>query len=136
MKKRGIVITCLIITVIIVGIISIVSIMNKSDSNGNVENSNINGITKFEADIYVFTKEEGGRNTPIYDFYTPRLEFEDTNVQVKKIYLPKDTQRIMPGSEASIIIELNEPVKMKVGTEFTLIEGGRTAVKGIVTKIY
>ena len=90
--------------------------------------------TDFEADIYIRTREEGGRNTPIIKGYRPQFYFRTTDV-TGTVQLLDGLVTATPGSTAKISVKLIAPVAMEVGTLFTIREGGRTVANGIVTKL-
>ena len=89
---------------------------------------------KFEAEIYVLTKEEGGRHTPFFNGYRPQFYFRTTDV-TGKLELPKDVEMIMPGDNAKISVDLIAPIAMEKGVRFAIREGGRTVASGVVTNI-
>ena len=90
--------------------------------------------TKFNAEAYVLTKEEGGRHTPFFNGYRPQFYFRTTDVTgVAK--LPEGTEMVMPGDNINVEIELITPVAMDEGLKFAIREGGRTVGAGVVTKI-
>jgi elongation factor Tu len=90
--------------------------------------------TKFNAEAYVLTKEEGGRHTPFFNGYRPQFYFRTTDVTgVSK--LPEGTEMIMPGDNVNMEIELITPIAMEEGLRFAIREGGRTVGAGVVTKI-
>ena len=90
--------------------------------------------TKFEAEIYVLKKEEGGRHTPFMTGYKPQFFFRTTDV-TGTVSLPAGTEMIMPGDNAKIIVELIYPVAMDEGLRFAIREGGRTVGAGVVTSV-
>ena len=90
--------------------------------------------TKFEAEIYVLKKEEGGRHTPFMSGYKPQFFFRTTDV-TGTVSLPSGTEMIMPGDNAKIIVELIYKVAMNEGLRFAIREGGRTVGAGVVTKV-
>ena len=90
--------------------------------------------TDFEADIYVLTKDEGGRHTPFFNNYRPQFYFRTTDV-TGAIELPKDKEMVMPGDNVSITVKLINPIAMEEGLRFAIREGGRTVGAGRVTKI-
>ena len=90
--------------------------------------------TKFEAEIYALTKDEGGRHTPFITNYRPQFYFRTTDV-TGVITLPKGTEMIMPGDNASIIVELISSIAMENNLKFAIREGGRTIGAGSITKI-
>jgi len=90
--------------------------------------------TKFEAEVYVLTKEEGGRHTPFFNGYRPQFYFRTTDV-TGDIQLQEGVEMVMPGDNAKFTIELITPVAMEEGLRFAIREGGRTVGAGVVTKI-
>jgi elongation factor Tu len=90
--------------------------------------------TKFEAEVYVLTKEEGGRHTPILTGYRPQFYFRTTDV-TGVMHLPEDMQMIMPGDNVTITVELIQPIAMEQALRFAIREGGRTVGAGRVTSI-
>ena len=90
--------------------------------------------TKFEAEIYVLTKEEGGRHTPFFDGYRPQFYFRTTDV-TGTVHLPENTEMVMPGDRVEITGELITPIAMEQNLRFAIREGGRTVGAGVVTKI-
>jgi len=90
--------------------------------------------TEFEAQVYVLTKEEGGRHKPFQSNYRPQFYFRTTDV-TGTITLPEDTQICMPGDNTSVTVELIAPIAMDEGLKFAIREGGRTVGAGRVTKI-
>lgn len=90
--------------------------------------------TKFKAEVYVLTKEEGGRHTPFFNNYRPQFYFRTTDV-TGTIVLPEGTEMVMPGDNVTIDVELIHPVAIEQGTTFSIREGGRTVGSGMVTEI-
>ncbi|XJS10295.1 elongation factor Tu [Aerococcaceae bacterium WGS1372] len=90
--------------------------------------------TKFTAEIYVLSKEEGGRHTPFFDNYRPQFYFTTTDV-TGIIHLEEGTEMVMPGDNVTISVELIHPIAMEDGTRFSIREGGRTVGAGTVTSI-
>jgi len=90
--------------------------------------------TKFTAEIYVLSKEEGGRHTPFFNGYRPQFYFRTTDV-TGSIELPAGTEMIMPGDNVSITVSLIAPIAMEDGLRFAIREGGRTVGAGVVAKI-
>ena len=90
--------------------------------------------TKFEAEVYVLTKEEGGRHTPFFNGYRPQFYFRTTDV-TGNIELEEGTEMVMPGDNAKFFIELITPIAMEEGLRFAIREGGRTVGAGVVSKI-
>jgi elongation factor Tu len=90
--------------------------------------------TKFKAEAYVLTKEEGGRHTPFFSNYRPQFYFRTTDV-TGTIVLPQGTEMVMPGDNVSMEVHLIAPIAMDEGLRFAIREGGRTVGAGRVTKI-
>jgi elongation factor Tu len=90
--------------------------------------------TKFTAEIYVLSKEEGGRHTPFFQGYRPQFYFRTTDV-TGAIELPAGTEMIMPGDNVSVTVSLIAPIAMEEGLRFAIREGGRTVGAGVVAKI-
>ena len=90
--------------------------------------------TKFNAEAYVLTKEEGGRHTPFFNGYRPQFYFRTTDV-TGVVKLPEGTEMVMPGDNINVEIDLITPVAMDQGLKFAIREGGRTVGAGVVTKI-
>ncbi len=90
--------------------------------------------TKFEAEVYVLSKEEGGRHTPFFANYRPQFYFRTTDV-TGVIELPAGTEMVMPGDNVSMTVELIHPIALEQGTKFSIREGGRTVGAGSVSKI-
>ncbi|MBU5293708.1 elongation factor Tu [Anaerosalibacter bizertensis] len=90
--------------------------------------------TKFEAEVYVLTKEEGGRHTPFFNGYRPQFYFRTTDV-TGNIELEEGTEMVMPGDNAKFVIELITPVAIEEGLKFSIREGGRTVGAGVVSKV-
>ena len=90
--------------------------------------------TKFEAQVYVLTKEEGGRHTPFFSNYRPQFYFRTTDV-TGIITLPEGTEMCMPGDNVVMSVELLTAVAMEEGLRFAIREGGRTVGSGVVSKI-
>jgi elongation factor Tu len=91
--------------------------------------------TKFQAEAYVLTKEEGGRHTPFFKGYRPQFYFRTTDV-TGVCELPEGTEMVMPGDNVQIKVELIMPIAMDEGLRFAIREGGRTVGAGVVTKIF
>jgi elongation factor Tu len=89
---------------------------------------------KFKAEVYVLSKEEGGRHTPFFNKYRPQFYFRTTDV-TGEISLPAGTEMIMPGDNVSITVELIQPIAMEKNLRFAIREGGRTVGAGQVTEI-
>ena len=90
--------------------------------------------TKFSAEIYVLSKDEGGRHTPFFNGYRPQFYFRTTDV-TGSIELPAGTEMVMPGDNVSIKVSLIAPIAMDEGLRFAIREGGRTVGAGVVAKI-
>ena len=90
--------------------------------------------TEFEAQVYVLTKEEGGRHTPFFTNYRPQFYFRTTDV-TGVIELKEGVEMIMPGDNAELVVKLIHPIAIELGTKFSIREGGRTVGAGNVTKI-
>jgi elongation factor Tu len=90
--------------------------------------------TKFEAQVYVLSKEEGGRHTPFFDNYRPQFYFRTTDV-TGAVQLPDGVEMVMPGDNTEMTVELIQPIAMDEGLKFAIREGGRTVGAGRVTKI-
>ncbi len=90
--------------------------------------------TKFESEVYVLTKEEGGRHTPFFNGYRPQFYFRTTDV-TGDIQLQEGVEMVMPGDNAKFTIELITPIAMEEGLRFAIREGGRTVGAGVVTKV-
>ncbi len=94
----------------------------------------INPHTKFEAEIYVLSKDEGGRHTPFFDGYRPQFYFRTTDV-TGAVDLPEGVEMVMPGDNVKVNIELHAPIAMEEGLRFAVREGGRTVGAGVVSKV-
>jgi elongation factor Tu len=90
--------------------------------------------TKFEAEVYILTKEEGGRHTPFFKGYRPQFYFRTTDV-TGAVELPEGTEMVMPGDNIQMKVELIAPIAMEDGLRFAIREGGRTVGAGVVSKI-
>ncbi len=90
--------------------------------------------THFTAEIYVLSKDEGGRHTPFFNNYRPQFYFRTTDV-TGAVELPKDKEMVMPGDNVSITVKLISPIAMEEGLRFAIREGGRTVGAGVVAKI-
>ena len=88
----------------------------------------------FEGEVYVLSKEEGGRHTPFFDNYRPQFYFHTTDV-TGSVKLPEGTEMVMPGDNVHIDVELIHPVAIEQDTTFSIREGGRTVGSGIVAEI-
>src|SRR3569832_2305140 len=90
--------------------------------------------TKFKGEVYVLSKEEGGRHTPFFNGYRPQFYFRTTDV-TGVAHLPQGTEMVMPGDNETLEIELITPVAMEKGLRFAIREGGRTVGAGTITDI-
>ena len=90
--------------------------------------------TKFEAEVYVLSKDEGGRHTPFFKGYRPQFYFRTTDV-TGAVELPSGTEMVMPGDNVKMTVELIHPIAMEDGLRFAIREGGRTVGAGVVSKI-
>ena len=90
--------------------------------------------TKFKCEVYVLTKEEGGRHTPFFNGYRPQFYFRTTDV-TGVATLPTGTEMVMPGDNVTLDVELITPIAMEEGVRFAVREGGKTVGAGVVTKI-
>jgi elongation factor Tu len=90
--------------------------------------------TKFEAQVYVLNKEEGGRHTPFFKGYRPQFYVRTTDV-TGEVILPDGVEMVMPGDDVAINVELISPIAMEEGMRFAIREGGRTVGSGVVSKI-
>ena len=91
--------------------------------------------TQFSGEVYVLSKEEGGRHTPFFNNYRPQFYFRTTDV-TGAIELPKDKEMVMPGDNVTINVKLISPIAMEEGLRFAIREGGRTVGAGVVSKIF
>ena len=90
--------------------------------------------TKFKAEVYVLTKEEGGRHTPFFNGYRPQFYFRTTDV-TGVANLPEGTEMVMPGDNVEMTVEMIQPIAMDAGLRFAIREGGRTVGSGVVTEV-
>jgi elongation factor Tu len=90
--------------------------------------------TRFEAEVYVLSKDEGGRHTPFFKGYRPQFYFRTTDV-TGAVELPEGTEMVMPGDNVKMVVELIAPIAMEEGLRFAIREGGRTVGAGVVAKI-
>jgi elongation factor Tu len=90
--------------------------------------------TKFKAEVYVLTKEEGGRHTPFFNGYRPQFYFRTTDV-TGTATLPEGVEMVMPGDNVQMVVELITPIAMEKELRFAIREGGRTVGAGVVTEI-
>ena len=96
--------------------------------------SSVTHHTKFEAEVYILTKDEGGRHTPFFGNYRPQFYFRTTDV-TGTVELPSGTEMVMPGDNLKFNVELIAPIAMEQGLRFAIREGGRTVGSGVVSKI-
>ena len=89
---------------------------------------------KFEAEVYVLSKEEGGRHTPFFNGYRPQFYFRTTDV-TGSCDLPEGTEMVMPGDNVQMKVTLIQPIAMEEGLRFAIREGGRTVGAGVVSKV-
>jgi elongation factor Tu len=90
--------------------------------------------TQFEANVYILSKDEGGRHTPFFQNYRPQFYFRTTDV-TGVVTLPEGTEMVMPGDDTKMSVQLIQPIVMDEGMRFTIREGGRTVGAGTLTKI-
>ena len=90
--------------------------------------------TEFKGEIYVLTKEEGGRHTPFFTGYKPQFYFRTTDI-TGEVHLPEGVEMVMPGDNISVSVELIHPIAIEQGLRFSIREGGRTVASGVVAKI-
>lgn len=90
--------------------------------------------TEFKAEVYVLSKDEGGRHTPFFSNYRPQFYFRTTDV-TGVVHLPEGTGMVMPGDNVEMTVELIAPIAIEDGTRFSIREGGRTVGSGVVTEI-
>ena len=90
--------------------------------------------TKFECEVYILSKDEGGRHTPFFNNYRPQFYFRTTDV-TGSVTLPEGTEMVMPGDNVKMVVQLINPVAMDEGLRFAIREGGRTVGAGVVAKI-
>ncbi len=90
--------------------------------------------TKFECEVYVLSKDEGGRHTPFFSNYRPQFYFRTTDV-TGACDLPEGVEMVMPGDNVKMTVSLIEPIAMEEGLRFAIREGGRTVGAGVVSKI-
>jgi len=94
----------------------------------------VNPHTKFKAEVYVLSKEEGGRHTPFFTNYRPQFYFRTTDV-TGVVHLQEGTEMVMPGDNTEMLVELIAPIAVEKGTKFSIREGGRTVGSGVVADI-
>jgi len=91
--------------------------------------------TKFEAEVYILSKDEGGRHTPFFKGYRPQFYFRTTDV-TGAVELPEGVEMVMPGDNVQMVVSLIAPIAMEDGLRFAIREGGRTVGAGVVAKIF
>jgi len=89
---------------------------------------------KFKGEVYILSKEEGGRHTPFFEGYQPQFFFRTSNV-TGKIGLPHGSEMVMPGDNAEVLVDLDKAVAVDVGSHFAIREGGRTVGSGVITEV-
>jgi elongation factor Tu len=89
---------------------------------------------QFKAQVYILTKEEGGRHTPFFTGYRPQFYFRTTDV-TGVAHLPEGTEMVMPGDNVAMVVELIAPIAMEQGLRFAIREGGKTVGSGVVAKV-
>jgi len=94
----------------------------------------INPHTKFECEVYVLSKDEGGRHTPFFNNYRPQFYFRTTDV-TGSVSLPEGTEMVMPGDNIKMVVTLIAPIAMEQGLRFAIREGGKTVGAGVVAKV-
>ena len=99
-----------------------------------VKPGSITPHTKFEAEVYVLSKDEGGRHTPFFKGYRPQFYFRTTDV-TGEVKLPDGVEMVMPGDNITVTITLISPIAMEKGLKFAIREGGRTVGAGVVSKV-
>ena len=108
--------------------------LNKRRGQCLVKPGSVTPHTKFEAEAYILTKDEGGRHTPFFSNYRPQFYFRTTDV-TGMVNLPDGTEMVMPGDNIAMEVELIAPIAMDDGLRFAIREGGRTVGAGVVSKI-
>ncbi|MCF8008532.1 MAG: elongation factor Tu, partial [Halanaerobiales bacterium] len=98
------------------------------------EPGSITPHTKFKSEVYVLSKDEGGRHTPFFDGYRPQFYFRTTDV-TGTIHLPEGVEMVMPGDNIEMFGQLITPIAMEEGLRFAIREGGHTVASGVVTEI-
>jgi elongation factor Tu len=96
--------------------------------------SSITPHTHFEAEVYILSKDEGGRHTPFFKNYRPQFYFRTTDV-TGSVSLPQSVEMVMPGDNVRLTVELIAPIAMEEGLRFAIREGGRTVGAGVVSKV-
>ena len=90
--------------------------------------------TKFSCEVYILSKDEGGRHTPFFPGYRPQFYFRTTDV-TGNVTLPAGTEMVMPGDNIALTVDLIAPIAMEEGLRFAIREGGRTVGAGVVAKV-
>jgi elongation factor Tu len=90
--------------------------------------------TNFEAEVYILSKDEGGRHTPFFNGYRPQFYFRTTDV-TGSCDLPEGVEMVMPGDNVKMVVKLISPIAMEEGLRFAIREGGRTVGAGVVSKV-
>ncbi|MBT6388234.1 MAG: elongation factor Tu, partial [Campylobacteraceae bacterium] len=99
-----------------------------------VKPGSITPHTKFRCEVYILSKDEGGRHTPFFNNYRPQFYVRTTDV-TGSITLAEGTEMVMPGDNVELTVELGSPVALEQGTKFAIREGGRTVGAGVVAEI-
>ena len=89
---------------------------------------------KFKGEVYVLNKDEGGRHTPFFGGYKPQFFFRTTNV-TGEMQLPEGVEMVMPGDNAAVLVSLDKPVALDIGSHFAIREGGKTVGSGVITEV-
>jgi elongation factor Tu len=89
---------------------------------------------KFRGEVYVLSKDEGGRHTPFFSGYKPQFFFRTTSV-TGELILPEGVEMVMPGDNTSLEVRLDNPIALEVGNHFAVREGGKTVGSGVVTEV-
>ena len=89
---------------------------------------------KFRSEVYILSKDEGGRHTPFFSGYKPQFFFRTTNV-TGEVQLPVEIEMVMPGDNAAIAVNLDKPVAFDIGSHFAIREGGKTVGSGVITQV-
>lgn len=97
--------------------------------------NSIKAYKKFEAEVYILSKEEGGRHTPFFNGYRPKIYINKTEIQAE-VTLPENIESVYPGDKANIIVELTDSMAMEIGTEISIRENGQIIGNGKITKMY
>jgi elongation factor Tu len=90
--------------------------------------------TKFDSEVYILTKDEGGRHTPFFKGYKPQFYIRTTDV-TGNVELPPDVEMVMPGDNVKMVVTLGAPIALDAGTRFAIREGGKTVGAGVIAKI-